>query len=174
MPRNACTRHPRKDVIEIPEGSRYCKRCHHLVPPVEEVALEAEPEPSKSKDTIVTELTESGASFATIAKIAKKLTKQPVEAKPTEETEALENAIEEAEMAFDDAIPDAEEAPEETPVGAALTGDTQNFVEMPAETEPEPSESVGEERIRVLEQTKKIAEIARLKALLAKLEPETE
>ncbi len=53
MPRSACSKHPRDKVIEIPIGTRYCERCHHLVAPeleivaiVQEMALEEESKPS--------------------------------------------------------------------------------------------------------------------------------
>ena len=64
MPRNACTNHPKRDVIEIPAGTRYCNRCHHLIPPEPkttpaEVEVEAEsPEEIEAVEEVAEEALE--------------------------------------------------------------------------------------------------------------------
>ena len=37
MTRNACINHPKDKMKEILIGTRYCERCHHLVPPELEI-----------------------------------------------------------------------------------------------------------------------------------------
>ena len=145
MPRNACTRHPKKSVIEIPAGSRYCTRCHHLVPPVPKVPQEPE----------LTEQTEA------------------VEDAVTEAVEAVVEEVTEPEEQPEETVVEAEPELVIDPVplhtGSAHTP-SQEFTEQPLEAIPPDTVEEAKRRVRV--QTKK-AEEAR-KAKIAALEAELE
>ena len=219
MPRNACRRHPKKDIVEIPKGTRYCKRCHHLIPP------EAESPPSFE---IVKELAEASATPEVIGVL-------PIDTNPEaelpEESKAIVEVAEEAlQVIIDDIVevdnardkPELEAEPEVSAKEAAELAKNMDIAlkeqikaQLAKEAKPEvivrktesqeetaPAEAVEpiaeevaapspeeeaeavKETLDILQDetyddllspgTDKNAEIARLKAKLAKLEPKEE
>lgn len=147
MPRNACTNHPKRDVIEIPAGTRYCNRCHHLIPPEPkttpaEVEVEAEsPEEIEAVEEVVEEALEE------ILEEEEEPEETELEAKPKPITSTVGDLDELAA-----ALP--EQPLEELTTASRVTKDT---------IDPEA------QRVAVAAQEAKNAEIARLEAELEAL-----